>query len=200
MTALDHAINLTLAVVLIVGAYQFYFWTQRRTKTRGRYFSFKWDNAIPLRPAWVWIYSGIYYPAILIVVTSVSDLRHFNYMAFSYLVLLAFHMAVFLVFPVEVPPEWRATVATGTSPSQRFLALVQRFDARSNCFPSMHVSVATLTALHAAKNMPGSIVLPILFVVLIAVSCVLTKQHYLIDLPAGLVTGWLSFLFFLRLM
>jgi len=65
------------------------------------------------------------------------------------------------------------------------LALVQRFDARSNCFPSVHVSVATLTALHGT---------------LIAVSCVLTKQHYLIDLPAGLLCGWLSFVLYLRLL
>jgi len=201
MTALDHCVNLTLAIVLIVGAYQFYFWCQRRTRTRARTFCFRLDNLIPLRPVWVWIYSGIYYPAIIVVVMSVRDLRHFNYMAFSYLLLLAFHMLVFLVFPVEVPPDWRRSASSGPqSPSWRFLALVQRFDARSNCFPSMHVSVATLTALHAARNVPNTYMLPALFVLLIAMSCVLTKQHYLIDLPAGLVCGWFSFLVFLRLL
>ena len=201
MTSLDHFVNLTLAAVLIVGGYQFYFWCQRRTKSRARTFSFRLDNSIPLRPRWVWIYSGIYYPAIIVVAMSVHDLRHFNYMAFSYLALLSFHMLAFLVFPVEVPPGWRQSVfAAPPSPSEQFLVFVQKFDSRSNCFPSMHMSVATLTALHAARNMPVAAVLPAIFVGLIALSCVLTKQHYLIDLPAGLICGWLSYLLFLRLL
>jgi membrane-associated phospholipid phosphatase len=199
VTILDGIINLTLAVVLIVGAYQFYFWCQRRTRTRARTYSFKWDNGIQLRPMWVWIYSGIYYPAIGVVVLSVRDLRHFNYMAFSYLLLLGFQMLVFLAFPVEVPPEWRRIEAVPSS-SQRFLAFVQKFDARSNCFPSMHVSVATLTAMHTVRNLSCGPTLPALFVLLICASCILTKQHYLIDLPAGLVLGWLTFQLFLYLL
>jgi membrane-associated phospholipid phosphatase len=198
VTILDGIVGLTLAVVLIFGAYQFYFWCQRQTRGRARTFSFKWDNAIPLRPAWVWIYSGIYYPAIGVVVLSVRDLRYFNYMAFSFLVLLGFQMLAFLTYPVEVPADWRRSWSSIPSRSERFLAFVQGFDARSNCFPSMHVSVATLTALHTMRNLSCGPALPGLFVLLICVSCVLTKQHYLIDLPAGLLLGWLAFQIFLR--
>lgn len=200
MTALDHCVNLGLAVVLIVGSYQFYFWCQRQTRTRARIFSSRWDNAIPLRPEWVWIYSGLYYPAIGLVVVSTKDSRHFNHMAFSYLVLLAFQIAVFLAFPVEVPPDWRVSGVRPRTYSQRFLSFVQTFDARSNCFPSMHVSVATLTALHTARNISGWFVLPVAFVLLIAASCILTKQHYLIDVPAGVIVGWSAFLLFMRLL
>jgi hypothetical protein len=39
----------------------------------------------------------------------------------------------------------------------------------------------------------------VLFVVLIATSCVLTKQHYLVDLPPGLVLGWAAYRMFLAL-
>jgi membrane-associated phospholipid phosphatase len=200
MTTLDHLVNFTLAVVLIIGGYQFYFWCLGLVKTRARVFSFKLDNLISLRPAWIWIYSGIYYPAIIVVVMTVPDQRQFNYMAFSYLVLLAFHMVVFLLFPVEVPQEWRRVIANQSSASGKFLALVHRFDARSNCFPSMHVSVATLTAFHGTMNVPTAFIPAIVFVVLIALSCVLTKQHYLIDLPPGLICGWLSFLLYLQLL
>lgn len=203
MKTMDYVVSLTMAVILIFGSYQFYFWCQRRTKGRARTFAFKLDNAIPLRPYWVWIYSGLYYPAIGVVVWSAKDMRYFNYMAFSYFVLLAFQMAAFLAFPVEVPPTWRQEIAStaGTSASQRFLAFVQTFDARSNCFPSMHVSVATLTALHTFRNMPTwGPTAPIAFVVLIALSCIFTKQHYLIDLPGGVVLGWVSFLLFVKWM
>lgn len=195
MTALDDIVNIVLAVVLIVGAYQFYFWCQRQTRMRARTFSFSWDHAIRLRPGWVWIYSGIYYPAIAVVVLSVHNPRDFNYMAFSYLLLLGVHILVFLIYPVEVPPNWRETDVR--SPSRRFLTFVQGFDARSNCFPSVHVSVATLTALHTVRNLACNPSLPALFVFLICASCVLTKQHYIIDLPTGLFAGWLAFRLFL---
>ena len=199
MTATDTLVHITLTVVLIVGGYQFYFWCQRHTNGRARSLSFDLDNRIRIRPGWVWIYSGLYYPAIGAVTLSARNAEHFNSMAFSYLVLLASHVALFLLFPVEVPLEWRDSVATGTSLSHRFLAFVQRLDARSNCFPSMHVSVATLTGLHIARNMPLLELAAVLFVVLIATSCVLTKQHYLVDLPPGLVLGWAAYRMFLAL-
>jgi membrane-associated phospholipid phosphatase len=189
-------VSLTVAVVLIVGAYQFYFWCQRRTRGRGRHFNFAVDESIRIRPWWVWIYSGIYYPAIGVVVLSARDLRYFNYMAFSYLMLLALHVAVFLLFPVEVPPHWRQ-FGGRESKSLRFLSFVQSFDARSNCFPSMHVSVATLTALHTVRNLRCDPLLPTAFVVAIAASCIFTKQHYLVDLPVGAVLGFTAYHVFL---
>ena len=187
-------------IVLIVGGYQFYFWCQRRTRRRGRLLSTRFDESIRLRPSWVWIYSGIYYPAIAVVVMSAKDLRTFNYMAFSYLVLLALHVLVFLVFPVEVPQHWRQLDSNDRSLSIRFLAFVQSFDARSNCFPSMHMSVATLTALHIVKNTGCGPTWPGLFVASTAASCVFTKQHYLIDLPAGALLGAATYYSFLALM
>jgi membrane-associated phospholipid phosphatase len=44
-----------------------------------------------------------------------------------------------------------------------------------------------LTALHAQVLLgPGVFLFPLL----IAASCVFTKQHYLVDLPAGAALGW----------
>jgi membrane-associated phospholipid phosphatase len=200
VTVLDLIVNFSLAVVLIVGAYQFYFWCQRRTQKRARRFSFKLDNAIRLRPWWVWIYSGAYYPAFGVVVLSTKDLRSFNYMAFSYLLLLGLQMLIFLLFPVEVPPGWRQSRPNAPSRSQNLLSFVQRFDARGTCFPSMHISVATLTALHTVRNTNCGWALPASFVMLIAVSCVLTKQHYIMDVPGGVILGWLSFNVFRHLL
>jgi membrane-associated phospholipid phosphatase len=67
---------------------------------------------------------------------------------------------------------------------------VQRFDARSNSFPSMHVSVAMLTSLHLLPHLGTA---AFAFPTLIALSCVFTKQHYVVDLPAGALLGWSSF-------
>src|SRR3989449_1724641 len=189
MTPADYVINLTLSVILIVGAYQFYFWCQRNHLSAARELGSRIDERIPYWPSWVWIYSCIYYPLILYLNFIVESPRHFTHIAMSYMLLLGLQMAFFVLFPVTTPPHWRA-YNRQRSPSERFLALVQRFDARSNSFPSMHVSVAVLTAFHLQPQL-GQLALA--FPALIALSCLFTKQHYLLDLPAGALLGWLTY-------
>ncbi len=189
MTPADYLIHLMLSVVLIVGGYQFYFWCQRHPVFPPREFRSALDERIPYRPRWVWIYSFLYYPAILYVNAIVRSPRQFTHLVVSYLGLLALQMVFFLAFPVMTPEAWRR-VNGGQTLSERFLALLQRWDARSNSFPSMHTSVATLTALYLYPSLGAWVVgLP----VLIALSCLFTRQHYLADLPAGAVLGWVAF-------
>src|SRR5437667_9081448 len=164
MKITDYAINLLLSLVLIVGVYQFYFWCQRNHLATPRELKLRIDDWIPYWPSWVWVYSCIYYPIILYLNFIIDSARHFTHVATSYMMLLGL--------------------------SERFLALVQRFDARSNSFPSMHVSVAMLTALHLLPHLGAT---AFAFPVLIALSCLFTKQHYVIDLPAGALLGWSTF-------
>ena len=185
MITIDYAIHLVMTVFLIFGVYQFYFWCQRHPQSSVRRFKSRLDEGVPYWPSWAWIYSFLYYPAIVYLNWTVSSPRHFNHLAMSFFILLAGQMLFFVFFPVETPAHWR-TLNQGKSLSERFLLFVRRFDAPSNCFPSMHVSVAMLTALHA-RPMLGSLVF--LFPALIAFSCIFTKQHYLLDLPAGAALG-----------
>lgn len=190
MKPLDYLIVFTISIVLMVGVYQFYFWCQRQIRGQFRSLEIGVDSRIPYCPNWVWVYSGLYYPVILLVILSLRDPRHYLFVVFSYLVLLIFQMAIFLAFPVAVPPCWRSLVR-GDGPSERLLRFVHRFDAPSNCFPSMHVSVATLTALHLQHGYTGPWILA--FPILIALSAIFTKQHFILDLPPGAVLGWLVF-------
>jgi membrane-associated phospholipid phosphatase len=185
----DYAINLLLSTVLIVGVYQFYFWCQRNPLATPRELKLRVDEWIPYWPSWVWIYSCIYYPIILYLNFIIDSARQFTYVATSYLLLLALQMLFFVLFPVTTPAHWRG-YNRERGLSERFLALVQRFDARSNSFPSMHVSVAMLTALHLLPHLGAS---AFAFPVLVALSCLFTKQHYVIDLPAGALLGWSTF-------
>jgi membrane-associated phospholipid phosphatase len=192
MLPVDYAIHLAMTVFLIFGVYQFYFWCQRHPVGATRQLGTGLDERIPFRPGWAWIYSFLYYPAILYLNWTVTSPRHFTHLATSFFLLLAGQMAFFVFFPVETPARWRE-LARGDSLSERFLRFVRRFDAPSNCFPSMHVSVATLTAFHAQASLGPAV---FLFPVLIALSCVYTKQHYLVDLPAGALLGavaWQAF-------
>jgi membrane-associated phospholipid phosphatase len=192
MPATDRIIQLIVSVFLIVGVYQFYFWCQRNPRSRPREFRWPIDDLIPYRPRWVWVYSFLYYPVIVAINWSVTSTRHFLYVAISYTLLLLFQMVFFTLVPMATPLEWRACNQR-RGRSERFLAFVQSIDGRSNSFPSMHTSVATLTAFHLyALVGPVAFVFPIL----IALSCLYTKQHYIIDLPAGAALGWLVFAIF----
>ena len=189
MPTTDRIIQLIVSVFLIVGVYQFYFWCQRNPLTAPRQLRLPVDDWIPYRPRWVWIYSFLYYPVIVTINWSVSSPRHYLYAALSYVLLLAFQMAFFTFLPVATPVEWRAC-NTRRGRSERFLAFVQSFDAPSNSFPSMHTSVAMLTAMHLQSSLG---LWAFVFPLLIAASCVFTKQHYVIDVPAGAAVGWAAF-------
>jgi|SRR5439155_10803262 len=192
MPTTDRIIQLIVSVFLIVGVYQFYFWCQRNHAATPRELRLPVDDWIPYKPRWVWIYSFLYYPVIVAINWAVTSPRHYLYVALSYLLLLGFQMAFFTWLPVATPAAWRACNLRRGS-SERFLAFVQSFDARSNSFPSMHTSVAALTALHLYPSFGGW---AFAFPVLIGLSCVYTKQHYLVDVPAGALLGGLVFALF----
>jgi len=195
MRLTDLIIHVVLSVVLIVGAYQFYFWCQRRSLFAPREFHSVVDSMIPYRPEWVWVYSFLYYPAILYVNAVLDTNLQFTRVAASYLLLLALQMAFFLLCPVRTPARWR-TANGGRSRSERFLAFVQKFDAPSNSFPSMHTSVLMLTAMHVYPHLGMA---AFAFPALIGRSCLFTKQHYFVDVPAGVALGGLDYCLYLAI-
>lgn len=188
-SAMDYIVYFFMCIFLIVGVYQFYFWTQNHPIKKSRSLETKWDQYFTLKPRWVWIYSGLYYPLIILVVATVESMREFNYMAMSYFILLFMQMFFFMVFPVETPKQWRKQVS-GKTKSERMLRLVQSFDKSSNCFPSMHVSVAMLSAMHFIESSYNLGYWPLLFPLSIALSALYTKQHFIADLLPGAVLGW----------
>ncbi len=67
-----------------------------------------------------------------------------------------------------------------------------------NDFPSLHVSLSTILAIHWWK-VDRRIGLPVgLWVVLIIMSTMFVKQHYVLDVVAGLILAFGASLFFLR--
>jgi membrane-associated phospholipid phosphatase len=188
MTWADFAVHLLLGAILIVGGYQFYFWCQRNPLRPARELRLPLDDRIPFLPGWVWIYGFFYWPGVLYTSWVLESSREFVYLALSFLGLLAMQMAFFMLIPVSTPESWR-TINRGRTLSERFLAFVQRLDDRSNSFPSMHTSVATLTALYLQPHLGAW---AFVFPLLIGLSCLFTKQHYLVDLPAGAALGWLA--------
>ena len=192
MTIADHVIHLILGGFLILGIYQVYFWCQRNYLRPPQELKLTVDDWIPYWPAWVWVYSLLYYPAILYTEWTLASPDQFGRLVTSYVLLLGLQVALFLAFPVETPEAWRRQ-NRGRTWSERFLTFVQRFDSRGNSFPSMHTSVATLTAMHLYPQLGEW---AFAFPLLIALSCLFTKQHYVVDVPAGAALGWAAFRIF----
>lgn len=113
----DYFVNLILSGVMIIGAYQFYFYTQRHPLRKEIVWNSPIDEKIPFRPRWSWIYSFLYYPAILYLNIIATDHRHFNMMAFSFLMLLFMQMLFFWLFPVSTPRIGAASIPVKHRPN-----------------------------------------------------------------------------------
>lgn len=191
MTYVDRIIEVAMTVVLIVGGYQFYFWAQRRTWFRARCMETRFDVRIRYDPRWVWVYSGLYYPMIILAALSVSTWDEYAHAVGCFLSLLAVQVLIFIFWPTDIPKEWRARLRgpwEGTW-SQRFLDVVWSYDKLRNSMPSMHVSVAMMVDLVIWRSWPALGQVGMLFPLLIAVSAVKTKQHYVADVAPGAMLG-----------
>jgi membrane-associated phospholipid phosphatase len=198
MGSIDRILELFITVVLIVGGYQFYFWAQRQTFYPARYFETPLDERIKFNPRWVWIYSGLYYPMILLAALSVPTWQAYAYTVGCFLMLLAVQVTFFVLWPVAIPASWRSAAEVGdarvTYPhSMRMLDLVWSYDKLRNSLPSMHVSVAMMVDLTIGANWPVAGVVGLLFPFLIATSALKTKQHYVVDVIPGAILGALVF-------
>jgi membrane-associated phospholipid phosphatase len=191
MDLFDRILELFITVVLIVGGYQFYFWAQRQTFFDARYFETKWDSKISFDPRWVWIYSGLYYPMILLAALSVPTWQAYAYCVGCFLTLLAIQVAFFVLWPVAIPVTWRKQpYASMIWPrSMKMLNLVWSYDKLRNSLPSMHVSVAMMVDLTIGANWPIAGYVGLLFPLLIATSALKTKQHYVVDVVPGALLG-----------
>jgi membrane-associated phospholipid phosphatase len=89
--------------------------------------------------------------------------------------------ACFLAFPVEVPRPPLEVHALGSF----LLSLQYRWDTPTNAFPSLHVAYCWLIWLASSDRLPWRVPL-FAVVVAIAVSTLFVKQHYAVDVVAGL--------------
>jgi len=90
--------------------------------------------------------------------------------------------AVFFVYPTTLP---RVEV-TGGALAQQAFALLYSIDLPTNCLPSLHVALAWIAALGIGEEKRRARWIALLWAALISLSTLTTKQHYLIDVLAGL--------------
>lgn len=181
--------KLVLSAIVTVGLTTGFFGLDRLLSgAKTRDVSLPLDGKIPLKPRWIWAYL-LYYPLCaspLLFPGVLSDDHLFLTVLAGLLAQFFVAWPVFYFYPtkMEHPP------VPGGSPSARAVQGLYKVDAGYNIMPSLHVANSFYVACVSIGLIPLELTC-LLFLVasLISASTLFVKQHYLIDVPTGLVLG-----------
>lgn len=153
-----------------------------------------WDEAIPFIPWTVWLYGTVTW-ALLLAWLQVPDRRAAGRLFLTLSLSIVACGAVFVIFPTTFPRDLYPLPALDTATLREFAEL-READSPSNCLPSLHVALAWGLALSWASFLKWrwARALPLIWAAVVSVCTLTTKQHYLIDVPAGAAVALVSWL------
>ncbi len=145
------------------------------------------DAAIPFVPWTIYVYLGVF-PTAFAPLFIVRSRRLFRRLAAAYATVIVISLFLFAVLPVtsaELRPDLSALALSGFT--GWCVRLIYSLDPPVNLFPSLHLSIASLSAagLWRARRAYGAVAFPV--VAAIAVSICTVKQHFVIDGVAGII-------------
>jgi membrane-associated phospholipid phosphatase len=153
------------------------------------------DDRVPLVPAWALVYGPVYLFLILLPIFLIRRPEHIRRTVYAYLTAWIVAYVWFVAYPTVAPRP-------ATVPGDGFAAWGLRFlydaDPPANCFPSLHVAHASVSALTCARVHRGVGAVALLFAVLVAASTLFTRQHYVADVAGGMALAGLAWAGFLR--
>lgn len=151
------------------------------------------DRAIPFAPEWIYAYQSLYLlmPLAPLLATRKEQLARYTE-GFAWLAAVSF--LIFLLYPVVSP---RPDGVTGVAAFD----LLTRYEGKLNAFPSLHAGLCAYTLIFAFRAFRKEIstafgrrlfFLGLAWGGVILYATLATKQHYAVDLPAGIVLAWSS--------
>jgi membrane-associated phospholipid phosphatase len=140
------------------------------------------DRMLPVVPLAVWPYLSWYVAPALIFAVPLSTFRKL-----CASVLLSFLLCAIghLTFPITMT---RPVLAAGRGLSTLLLHRLYAVDPPVNLFPSFHAAIAVVVLYLQLPSRPLMITIRT-WMGLVCISCVLTKQHYILDVIAGALVG-----------
>jgi membrane-associated phospholipid phosphatase len=153
------------------------------------------DRALPVRPVWALVYGALYLFLIVLPVFVVREPEHIRRTFLAYLAVWITAYVIFMVYPTVAPRPVRVIGRGFASWGLRFL---YDADPPYNCFPSLHVAHSFVSALtcYPVHRRVGAFATVAASIV--ALSTLFTKQHYVLDVVAGVLLACIAYWVFLR--
>lgn len=145
---------------------------------------FGFEQLLPFIDWTVWIYISDYvYIAVAFIL--LSDRDNMNKIYYSQILLLFVCMFIFFLLPTTYPrPEVEYSGFTGF-----FLKLLHSSDSPGNACPSIHVAMTFLGGFGFIREKKKLFPFFMIWAVLISLSTLTVKQHYLLDVISGFVVS-----------
>ncbi len=154
------------------------------------------DEAVPFVPWTFWIYLSEYALFISTYVVC-RDLANANKYLYSFMAMQLFACLLFVFFPTTYPrADWPLTPEMTGPLTYAAFTLFRKLDTANNCCPSLHVSSVYLAAYVYLDEQRQKLPFYFIWASAVAVSTLTTKQHYFVDIVAGLglaTTSWFVF-------
>jgi hypothetical protein len=141
----------------------------------------RWDAEIPLVPGAVWIYMSWYLAPWLLLA---APAREFRRAASAIVVAFTVCMICYAVIPAAI----ERPAVLGQTLSERALRFLYEHDPPWNICPSFHAALCAVLWRSAAGGAVAKWMMKT-WMAAICAACVLTKQHNLLDIAAGIAVG-----------
>ena len=153
------------------------------------------DRVVPLQPAWALVYGALYLFLILLPVFVVRQeaLIRRTVLAFLFVWIVAY--VCFFLYPTIAP---RPASVSGEGFIVWGLRFLYSADPPYNCFPSLHVAHSFVSALACYRVNPNVGIAATVCGLLVGISTVYTRQHYILDVLAGMLLAGVAYAVFLR--
>jgi membrane-associated phospholipid phosphatase len=153
------------------------------------------DRAVPVLSAWALVYGSLYLFLIVLPVFVVQQEEQVRRTVFAYLMVWMTAYVFFLAYPTVAP---RPASVAGEGFAAWGLRFLYSSDPPYNCFPSIHVAHSFVSALTCYRVHRRVGIVALLCALLVAVSTLYTKQHYVLDVIAGMLLACVAYALFLR--
>ena len=194
--SLKRPYRVTLPMVVLVLLVPFYLYIAEETRNRAMPVpELALDRAMTVQPAWAIVYGALYLFLIVLPVFVVRQDEQIRRTVLAYLMVWVTAYLCFLFYPTIAPRP--ATVA-GEGFMVWGLRSLYGADPPYNCFPSLHVAHSFVSALTCYRVHRGVGIAAIISAALVGVSTLYTRQHYVLDVLAGILLASVACLIFLR--
>lgn len=142
------------------------------------------DQLVPFLPWTSYIYVTDYiFPFVVgyLIHSSLGMTR----VSVAFFLMIFFTNLTFILLPVSYPRELYPLAQ-----DQNFLLyLLRKIDTPANCFPSAHVATVWTSTLAIQRERPKLFIYFLIWALLIIISTLTTKQHFLVDIIGGVIVG-----------